>query len=124
MLEWTLGETSIESTVYNSEMLTAGYHQPVLKVFPSEEAQPVNYDFTIAPNPVISSLEFRSFSLENSPIGIILTDLNGKQISFTKATTNDTKNIEMSNLKAGIYLLNIKDQHGVNLRTFRVVKTH
>ncbi len=122
-IEWTLGETSVESAV--SGLIYEGYHQPVLKVTPSEKDPSDSEDrFVIAPNPVSSFLNFKSFSVENADIKILLTDLTGKFISLTNATTNDSKNIEMSQLKSGTYLLMVKDSKGNVIKTFNVIKTH
>jgi hypothetical protein len=123
-LEWTLGETAVQSALYNSGMITEGFHQSAIQVTSSLNERAIsNHRFTISPNPVISVLDFKSYSLENTRIKILLTDIVGKSISFTEATSNDSKNIDMSMLIAGVYLLTIKDSQGNVLESFRVVKT-
>lgn len=123
-LEWTLGEVAVGSAIYDSEMITIGYNQPVLKVFTvQDKLYDSKHKFSISPNPVISTLNFTSFSLENSNIKIQLTDLTGKFIALINAKTNDSKSIEMGQLISGTYLLTVKDINGEVLQSFRIVKT-
>lgn len=123
-LDWTLGETAVKTVVYGDDLITEGYHQPVIKVISSETVTPKsNYRFQIAPNPVKSVLNFRSSSDETAGLNIRLTDISGKIISVLAATANDSKDIDMSALVSGIYLLSICNSEGNVIETFRVVKT-
>lgn len=122
-LDWTLGETTVKSVVYRDQMITEGFHQPFIKVISIENENLLSkYHFLIAPNPVQSILNLRSFSDENIPLNVQLTDLNGKILSVLLATSNDSKDIDMSSYVAGIYILSIKNSEGITLQSFRVFK--
>ncbi len=122
-LDWTLGETAVKSVGYRDQMLTEGFHQSTIKVISIENENLLSkYQFLIAPNPVQSILNLRSFSDENIPLNVQLTDLNGKTLSVLLATSNDSKDIDMSPYMAGIYILSIKNSEGITLQSFRVFK--
>ncbi len=124
ILDWTLGETSVDYISYQNRLITEGFHQPsVLVLGVQNEIIENGYHFLLSPNPVLSNLNVQIQSDENSKLGINLTDINGKVISVTMANSkNDSKEIDMTSLECGFYLLSIKNSDGINLQTFKVLK--
>lgn len=124
ILDWTLGETSVDYISYQNGLITEGFHQPsVLVLGVQNEILENGYRFLLSPNPVLSNLNVQIQSDENSKLGINLTDINGKVISVTMANSkNDSKEIDMTGLECGFYLLSIKNSDGINLQTFKVLK--
>jgi hypothetical protein len=123
-IDWTLGEPAVKTVDAGDMIITEGYHQPVLKVISNEVITPAsNYKFQIAPNPVRSILNFKSASEEKNGLNVRLTDINGKILLVLSAAANDSKDIDMSQLGNGIYLLSISNSDGNVIETFRVIKT-
>lgn len=123
-VDWTVGETFSKSVRVNDGMITEGYNQPTLRLLSAEpETTPAPYRFSVAPNPVQSVLTVRSTSESDAEVVIRLMDAGGNIISMIKASAkNDTKEIDMSELAAGMYLVSIKNMDGVLLQSFRIIK--
>lgn len=122
-LEWTLGESVIESAATSNRLYTQGFHQPILQVSESETGSDANYTFTVAPNPVASYLNISIKAPESTPLQLVLTDLNGHQYNYplVPAGTKSTQ-IDMTQFPAGMYLLRISKAEGAFLKSYKVVK--
>lgn len=125
-LEWTVGESFVETATTSTRLYTQGFHQPLLQV--SEQASVTDadegYKFTVAPNPVVSYLRIDITAPESSPLQLVLTDMRGYQynLPLLPASTTSTQ-IDMTVYPAGMYLLRIGKADGPLLKTYKVVKT-
>ncbi|AEE48225.1 T9SS type A sorting domain-containing protein [Haliscomenobacter hydrossis] len=120
-LAWTLGETAVARWNTPQGMVTEGFHQPVLEVtlLPEYTAPTVR----IAPNPVQSTLNVQLQEQTKQILFANLVDVQGRVL--IKRTTLQLGNTELdlSNLPAGMYFLNVMHQNGKTLEVFKVVKT-
>ncbi len=84
-LEWTLGEMAVEAIYFEDEMITEGYHQPMLTVSDFDETTMTNtlsypdYQITVNPNPVNSILNVKIETSTDSDVFVSLFNLLGDQ---------------------------------------------
>lgn len=120
-LAWTLGETAVARWNTPRGMVTEGFHQPILEVtlLPEYTAPTVR----IAPNPVQSTLNVQLQEQTKQLLFASLVDVHGRVL--IKRTTLQLGNTELdlNNLPAGLYFLNVMRQNGKTLEVFKVVKT-
>jgi hypothetical protein len=130
-LEWTLGETMVESNFSANEMFTQGFHQPVLYIpGPINEVSGVTkiaspgYDVFIAPNPVQSLLTIKVQQAEDERLYIAVSDIYGKML-FTKiaGSKNAVSEFDMNGIPSGCYFLTIKKSTGELIQTAKIIKT-
>jgi hypothetical protein len=124
-LEWTLGETFVESISTTDRLYTQGFHQPVLfaKNFPVAEQPVLGYVITVAPNPVESVLTAIIASPTNEKIYLTLIDFTGRRFSVPTAYGKfSTVKMDMSGKISGIYLLEIRNVSGQLIKTYKIIK--
>ena len=129
--EWTLGEFSVETITTARNLYTQGFHQPILMVksFHSppkpESVNDILSEFRVlvAPNPVQSFLNVYIRSKENEKFSLTLYDMNGRKIMTKLVSGNDLSfHIGMGHFSSGIYLMNVRNDAGTIIRTFKIVK--
>jgi hypothetical protein len=126
-LEWTLGESVVETATAPDRLYTQGFHQPTLQVI--EQVNKADSDagisFTVAPNPVASYLTIGITAPQSDPLQVLLTDLAGRQYSLplVPASTISTQ-IDMTSYPAGTYLLRIGKADGPMLKSYKIVKSN
>ena len=116
-LEWSLGETFIETFQQGNVILTQGLHQSYFEITAIDGVSVINSDISIYPNP---ATEYFYIDTELSDLKYIITDLTGKTISEGKINGN-TK-IYISSYIKSIYLLNILENNNTTKRTFKIIK--
>lgn len=131
-LEWTLGETVIESSKTVDKHYTQGFHQTYLKItniYPAKnESVASDYDMIIFPNPVEAILEIKisaekSLQDEIGKLDLFLFDITGKQLLVQK--TNDKSGyttVDMTAFPSGTYFLKAQKENGLLLKSFKVTK--
>lgn len=125
-LEWTLGETSIESLSTADRLYTQGFHQPVLiarNFHINNEQLLTGYRVTVAPNPVQSVLTATISSPFEEKVFLTLIDFSGRryQLQTVKAKSANAK-VDMSGMIAGIYLLEVRNANGQLIQSFKIIK--
>ena len=111
IMDYTLGEIVIETFSNNTNILTQGFHQGVLKVNTSIEN--IAIKTKIYPNPTTN---FLIIELEkNVNADILVYDINGKIVIKDKLNDERQKQLDFSFLKQGNYFLhiNIADKQSV-----------
>ena len=123
-LEWTLGEGAIETATTATRIYTQGFHQPILRVEPSAELAGSAYSIEVAPNPVTSTLTVRIDSeAETGFLQLSLTDLLGKaHYSAQAPARQNTRQIDMAGLPAGLYFLQVRSATERLIKSFKIVK--
>ncbi len=125
-LEWTLGETLVESLSTSNRLYTQGFHQPLLLVKKKPvavEQTPTGYGITVAPNPVRSYLTATITSATVEKMFLSLIDFTGRVIPIQAVYGKlSTVKINMSAMMAGIYLLEIRNVSGKLINTFKIIK--
>ena len=125
-LEWTVGETMVETINSGKGMLTQGFHQPLLikklpQVIPALPVLP-DYLFTIAPNPVISELTVTVDKRITTKVQVQLTDLFGRTLSLMAPSYNRYFKFSFQNHPSGTYYIFIRNEDGALLKSFSVIK--
>lgn len=130
-LEWTLGEFAVETITATKNLYTQGFHQPILAVrniqfLPGSESRDdllSSYKVLLAPNPVQSFVNVYIRSRENEKFSLTLYDMNGKRILKKLLGGSDLSvRIEMGHYSSGIYLMDIRNDTGTMIRSFKLVK--
>lgn len=125
-LEWTLGDSFIETLVAKNNIITQGFQQPsIITTARLNNASLVKKPSNIIlyPNPVDALLHVYIKPVDRAKLNISLYDVTGKFIK--KATTLKTDNditLDVSELASGIYLLKFSNTDGSILETHRIVK--
>lgn len=120
-IDFTIGETIIETIDSDSYKLTQGFHQGNLIVESIEENKS-GFSITLFPNPVLFqlNLSFEEYK-ENYTYQII--DINGK-ILLLQSISSALTTIDVDNIASGIYFLNINDENHEIIESFKVIKTN
>jgi hypothetical protein len=128
-VEWTLGETAIESVVSKDRLYTQGFHQPLI-LRSKEQKEIVVQDqndlkIIAAPNPVQYTLRVNFSSKKEESLVLKLTGMNG-EVLFVKTLKGSagTLDIDMSSYSGGMYFLNIRRSNGEFSRNIKVVKVN
>lgn len=131
-LEWTLGETVIESSKTADKHYTQGFHQSYFKITSiipvKNEILASDYNMTVFPNPVEATLEIK-ISTENLPleeigkVDLFLFDIIGKQLLVQKTNEKSASTfVDMSTFPSGTYFLKAQKENGVLLKSFKIIK--
>lgn len=121
-LDWTLGEMAVTRWNTPNGFATEGFHQPILQItlLPEYSSPKVS----IAPNPVQSTLNVRVNEAPQKTLFAQLVDVKGRVlVQRTNLGLGNTE-LNLSNLPAGTYFLQVLQQNGKTLEAFKVVKTH
>ena len=134
-LEYTLGETCINTLSSSSNKITQGFHQPnivVARIAASELPENISeltstsdekiaedLSLNIFPNPTTDFVNITSESTVE--INLTLIDASGKIIQNLKHNSNQTQ-IDFTSIKAGTYF--IVAQSGNAKNTYKVIKIH
>ena len=125
-LEWTLGELEVNTLSYPGGIQTEGFHQStLLKVVRIDESKATSssLNISVSPNPVYSMLNVKIQSDVDSKLTLKLLDVNGKIIYSSMASSlNDSKELDLTNLTSGVYLLNIYNASGSVFQTYKISK--
>jgi len=126
-LDWTIGEYAVETITSTTKMYTQGFHQPLLieSIATARTASDAdNYTVTIAPNPIVSFVNFGITSTKAGRVFITISDVNGlifiqKNIAVNSGSTQ----INMSYLRAGTYTLTIRSGVSAHvIKSYSIIK--
>jgi hypothetical protein len=121
-LEWTLGETFVESVTTGEKWYTWGFHQPMLTaraVSPNKGG----YEVRIYPNPTQDLLKVFIKTPVEEDIKLTLVDVTGKTIN-TQWVPSGTREMEVrvKHLPEGMYMLSVTSTKGYRINSFKVIK--
>lgn len=135
-LEYTLGETCINTLSSSTNKITQGFHQPnilVARIANSELPESVfetnsssekiaeDLSLNIFPNPTTDFVNITSESTDE--INLTLIDASGKIIQNLKHNSNQTQ-IDFTRLNSGTYFIVAQSENGTSRNTFKVIKQH
>ncbi len=80
-----------------------------------------NFDWILYPNPSNATITL-SFSHETSLRSIVITDISGKEINRTPFTGVRNYTIDISQLRSGLYFVNLIDSLGNFLESKKLIK--
>ena len=126
-LDWTLGEMAVSTLATSDGLLTQGFHQPMLLVEETFETPAKimadGLQFSVAPNPVSSTLSIRIGAEWQGEGAIELWDFQGNRLQTAKVNLpGEQLEWDLSRYPAALYSLMLRDENGVLLRTFKISK--
>lgn len=121
-LDWTLGEAAVARWNTPNGFTTEGFHQPILQVtlLPEYTSPKVS----IAPNPVQATLNVLIKEPIQKKLFGQLVDVQGRVLVQRTNLTFGNTELNLSNLAAGVYFLQVLEQNGKTVEAFKVVKTN
>lgn len=121
VLEWTLGESFIETITTKSTMFTQGFIQPYLES--SKAIVQLVDDILIFPNPVDTHLNLKLLSDNDSNLSIDIYNVNGRIIKQFESgfSLSKTMQMDIADLPSGILIVRISDTTGV-IKTHKIIK--
>jgi len=122
-LEWTLGESIIETINHQNEIYTQGFHQPFIYSRLEIQDHLNAFNIVVSPNPVNAIVNISVDGNYNSQLIIHLFDVNGKIIKKTTSSGNyNDITLNVIELSSGIYILKISDIDGTFVETHKIIK--
>ena len=127
VLEWTVGESVVETVKTPFILYTQGFHQPYLEIITTNNkikgSNQTNF-FHVSPNPASSSFNIIFDKLTDLPLSLSITDINGKGllIKIIPIKTGGIK-IDATRFSAGAYFLRITDKSGAVQGTSTIIKS-
>jgi hypothetical protein len=117
-IDFTIGETVIETVSDGTNTLTQGFHQTQLLITSLEDLD-INMLVNIFPNPTSELLNLRVEEYE--ALSFQLFDVTGKLLSEALITAKETS-VNVSEYPKGTYLLTLTHQDTKKIKTYKVIK--
>lgn len=111
-ISWTLGEPVIETWVNESAgiMVTSGFQQGDFTLVSVPQNPMAGFNVNMYPNPARTETNIKVTLPTLGQVNITVLDVTGRTImqeSFNPATLEHTHNLNVSSLRAGIYLVRV-----------------
>ncbi len=120
---YSVGQVAYTNATGTNGSVNQGVQQP-FEIFTlgNDDFPEITLLMTVYPNPTTSlvNLNIQNYALEN--LNFQLFDINGRLIQSQKITTAETQ-IQMENLAAAVYLLNLLDKNKL-VKTFKIIKNN
>lgn len=124
-IEWTMGETMVESNATGEMLYTQGFHQPLVVAKDKQTSIVVsdNLLINVFPNPVRTYLNIEFKTILNRIVSLELFDNNGRLLQRKQTNTDvNATAIQMMGYSKGSYYLVVKDTSGKILKSIKLVK--
>jgi hypothetical protein len=82
----------------------------------------VQHKILCYPNPVKDHLIFSVDNMRNTPVVIHIIDINGKTIMETSTNSPENTKLDVSGLKPGQYILELKTSNSTDIPSFKFIK--
>lgn len=127
-LEWSEGETSIQTFSNAGNILTQGFHQTRLTItaleHPNLESGLSDYQIHVFPNPVNDQV-FVEVNGGINPVRTQITDMSGKLLdSMDEMEMGQRYSFPMNQLADGMYFVRLFDAMDKPIKTFKVIKAN
>jgi hypothetical protein len=125
-LEWTLGEPAIETLSSKYQVVTQGFHQPLLRAkarLTIAAPQAEQLTITVLPNPVQN--RFKTFIERgtNTRLFLDLSDISGRSLYHTLSTSKvEVIDFDLSPYASGTFILTVRDSKGRVFQTHKIIK--
>ncbi len=120
-LEWTLGESFIETLTDENIIFTQGFQQSF-----SNRILGINEYYTniqVFPNPAYTQINVYFDSNSYEKLLLNLYDIHGRILIEESTLFNkNEKLIDITNFSSGLYLLNISDLEGLFIESHKIIK--
>ncbi len=120
-LNWTIGETAIETYINNNIMLTQGFNQANLTFVSSMEELSADICLTVYPNPVKDIFTIKAETDFSSQLKAEVYDLAGAKLISEDINQGNTL-INTERLTTSEYILKIYDNRQL-IKSFKFIKT-
>ena len=121
LLDYTVGETVIETLTGDSLTLTQGFHQPNLMLITSSD-ELRELTVKVYPNRTAGLLQIQTAS-ETPSLRWQLSNANGQVLLQSKtATTSPSETLDLANFPAGTYWLSFRNTENHVLKSFQIIK--
>jgi hypothetical protein len=126
-LSWTLGEPIIETYTSSGNILTQGFQQPSYTIVGIDEPPfaggDKNGNIKVYPNPATDFINVDFIDVSHTGVLAQMYDLQGKKMMEEQMQTNPShKQLDLSKIAKGSYILRFTDPNGAYIRSFKVVK--
>lgn len=121
IIDWTLGETVIETIEGTNNILTQGMHQTKLVVTGTEELIFPGLEVKVYPNPTSDILMIEIIQSGNDIFSYELTDIAGRKIAL-RQMQSDIEELDMSNYVSGIYMIRVINLARGNVKVCKIIK--
>lgn len=119
-VDWTIGETVIETLSSGSSILTQGFHQSKLAVTAVSDLLYPNFELNVFPNPTQDFIQIRFNELPNHS-EFSLFDLTGKLLQNENISSEETQ-LDLNAYPNGIYVLKIYSGNLNVVQEFKIIK--
>lgn len=122
-LDWTVGEIATLSIQSASNLITQGFHQPVLKVTAIEELESAIGEIKVYPNPTSDFLQMELEFHRIRSVRIDMYDTGGRNVRSAEATGRlISQSIQTHGLPAGNYILHFLIDGNQYRKTLKIQK--
>lgn len=118
-LEWTLGETVVETFSDAGLTLHQGFHQACKIIVSTHETAQLDFDIQAFPNPVEKLLVIEIEKPQRLLFRLLSVD--GRVVN-TQITEGVSGQLDVGDLSSGLYFLQALDAQGTQLKTFKIIK--
>lgn len=121
ILEWTLGENSVETLSQKDRIYSQGFHQPLMDRILDTKSLPD--DVFIYPNPVKTLLNIQILQASQKLLNVDMYDVQGRLVKHTTTAFMADKKVTLSveDLPTGIYILQLTDSEGTMI-SHKIIK--
>lgn len=117
----TMGETSTETYSNASGSITQGFQQCFIQIIPGASIETLNYDLVVYPNPTSDAITIKTNNGLIDELSVSIYDSDGRAMDLI-FLNSPVSRIDLTNFRAGTYILQLKDRNQRTLRTFTIIK--
>jgi hypothetical protein len=125
-LEWTLGESFVQSISSSSKIYTQVFHQPILRAIPANfwKGNVVNnISINVFPNPASSILNIYVTKASETSSTVSLIDVNGKMLLTQPLPARASfLKLDVSKFSQGTYFLQLINNTGSIEAEYKIIK--
>ncbi len=120
-ISYTIGQIAQSYSSGANGSVAEGLQKPFeISTLGNDDFPCISLEMKVYPNPTIDNLVLKIGELTNENLACQLYDVTGKQIANEKIINFETQ-INLENLNAAIYFLEIKNQNKT-IKTFKIIK--
>ena len=121
-ISYTVGQTAFETTKNSNGSISQGVQQPfeISVVLNNNDFPELNVNLIAYPNPTMNNINLNIKDIDKHNLYCQIIDINGKLLTETKITENETI-IQMGNYVKATYILKVT-QDSKPVKTFKIIK--
>ena len=121
-ISYTVGQLAFETTKNSNGSISQGVQQPfeISVVLNNNDFPELNVNLIAYPNPTMNNINLNIKDIDKHNLYCQIIDINGKLLTETKITENETI-IQMGNYVKATYILKVT-QDSKPVKTFKIIK--